>query len=130
MCLVPLYIGKSYQDNANYDVAKMDACPLLLSWLWLFDQNVWHQERENSCSFQWKNMKIFLLSLTEKYNSFMNPSKLSTSHNLVVLLGPSFYNELKGCSMTLSIVTMNSPDGCLQPLLKIVQHMLKMFPRV
>jgi len=50
-CLIPLSIGKNYQDELSCDVIPMDACHILLGRPWLFDRKVKHDGYLNTYTF-------------------------------------------------------------------------------
>nr|GMD42268.1 transposon Ty3-I Gag-Pol polyprotein [Ipomoea batatas]GMD47024.1 transposon Ty3-I Gag-Pol polyprotein [Ipomoea batatas] len=60
VCLVPVSIGKSYEDVVACEVIEMDACHILLGKPWQFDVDATHHGRDNTYSFVWKSKKIII----------------------------------------------------------------------
>nr|GMD17898.1 transposon Ty3-I Gag-Pol polyprotein [Ipomoea batatas] len=60
VCLVPVSIGKSYEDVVACEVIEMDACHILLGRPWQFDVDATHHGRDNTYSFVWKSKKIII----------------------------------------------------------------------
>ena len=56
---MPFSIGKFYKDEVIYDVVHMGACHVLLDRPWIFDMDVMHMGRDNSCSIK---MRLFEMS--------------------------------------------------------------------
>jgi hypothetical protein len=54
----------SYHDFADFDVAPMDACSLLLGRPWEFDTDAIHYDRSNKYTLMHKGKKIMLLPMT------------------------------------------------------------------
>ena len=63
-CLIPLSIGKTYQDELWCDVIPMDACHILLGRPWLFDLKVKHDGYLNTYSFSKDGRRITLAPLS------------------------------------------------------------------
>nr|GLL39739.1 uncharacterized protein LOC109163967 [Ipomoea trifida] len=60
VCLVPVSIGKSYEDVVACEVIEMNACHILLGRPWQFDVDATHHGRDNTYSFVWKSKKIII----------------------------------------------------------------------
>jgi len=63
-CLIPLSIGKNYQDELWCDVIPMDACHILLGMPWLFDRKVKHDGHLNTYTFSKDGKKMTLAPLS------------------------------------------------------------------
>jgi len=63
-CLIPLSIGKSYQDEIWCDIIPMDACHILLGRPWLFDRKVTYDGYLNTYTFSKDGKTITLAPLS------------------------------------------------------------------
>jgi len=63
-CLIPLSIGKSYQDEVWCDIIPMDACHILLGRPWLFDRKVTYDGYLNTYTFLKDGKTITLAPLS------------------------------------------------------------------
>ena len=63
-CLIPLSIGKNYQDELWCDIIPMDACHIFLGRPWLFDRRVKHDGYLNTYTFSKDGKKITLTPLS------------------------------------------------------------------
>ncbi|XP_060670109.1 uncharacterized protein LOC132800453 [Ziziphus jujuba] len=61
LCKVPFSIGKHCADKVICDLVEMDACHILLGWLWQFDNSMMHDGQKKTHSFQGKEKNIVLL---------------------------------------------------------------------
>ena len=96
--LLPLSIGTTYKDDIYCDVVPMDACHILLGWPWQFDQNVVHDGKHNTHSFE--NRKITLLPSKELICAGLSPSLTS---KLAMFLSRSHFEcdaPNPGCPLT------------------------------
>lgn len=59
--MVSLSIGSSYTDDVMCDIVPMDACHVLLGRPWQYDRSVFHDGRNNTCSFLFRGKKIVLM---------------------------------------------------------------------
>lgn len=64
---VPFSIRNNYKDKVWCDVVSIDAGHILLGRPWGFDRDVVHDDRKNTYSFMFSNIKITLLPTREQF---------------------------------------------------------------
>ncbi|XP_021991805.1 uncharacterized protein LOC110888592 [Helianthus annuus] len=124
--LLPISIGRKYEDHVWCDVIPMDACHILLGRPWLFDRRVMHDGYKNTYSSDHGNRRIVLTPMSPKHTTSDPQIPLSTllqseqheftSYREFILIGLDEEDATQH----------NEPHPLIQPLLQSYSHV---FPK-
>ena len=88
-CLIPLSIGKSYQDEIWFDIIPMDACHILLGRPWLFDRKVTYDGYLNTYTFSKDGKNITLAPLIPSQTQKRKTPNIKPQSGLILTSGAS-----------------------------------------
>ena len=89
-CQVPLRVS-TYDEHILCDVLPMKVRGIILGQPWLYDYDVQHLGRANTCSFMYGDRRLVWYPHTIKHVATRDPRSLI---GLIVMKGPAFQHEI------------------------------------
>ncbi|XP_020255750.1 uncharacterized protein LOC109832751 [Asparagus officinalis] len=127
VCRVSFSIGRTYVDEALYDVVEMDACHMLLGRPWQFDVDAAHRRKDNVYIFKKDGRRIVLKPLTEKGPVNTNVAEKKT---FLAVDNEDFMKEVKQSNEVYALVLSGKEDSTTAEIPPGVQTLLQQFDTV